>query len=68
MIKYVRMNVGFVMKKITQFIVNCSIIAALPMVANAAGTYYNGGYQPTQQRYTGSGYQPAQQGYTQNTG
>lgn len=56
------------MKKITQFIVNCSIIATLPMVANAAGTYYNGGYQTTQQRYTGTGYQPSGQTYTQNTG
>ncbi len=32
------------MKKLPAFILNCSIFALLPVIADAAGTYYNAGY------------------------
>ena len=40
------------MKKSMLFLMNCSVVAMLPVLANAAGTYYNGNaYQPAQARY-----------------
>ena len=40
------------MKKTTRFLMNCSILAMMPIMAHAAGTYYNGNtYQPAQTRY-----------------
>ena len=40
------------MKKTLQFLMGCSICAMMPMVANAAGTYYTGAsYQSPQSRY-----------------
>lgn len=53
------------MKKISQFLINCSLLAVTPMAAQAAGTYYTGAYQSPQQRYSTQGY-PQQQGYNPN--
>ena len=40
------------MKKTALFLMNCSLFAMLPVLANAAGTYYTGSsYQPAQARY-----------------
>ena len=40
------------MRKTTHFLVNCSVLAMLPVMANAAGTYYTGAaYQSPQSRY-----------------
>ena len=40
------------MKKTMLFVINCSIFAMLPVLANAAGTYYTGAaYQSPQSRY-----------------
>ena len=40
------------MKKLSLFLVNVSIMAAMPVIAGAAGTYYNGNlYQNPQNRY-----------------
>lgn len=40
------------MIKTTRFLLNCSVFAMLPVLANAAGTYYTGNtYQPAQARY-----------------
>ncbi|MBN1324648.1 MAG: hypothetical protein JW974_00270 [Alphaproteobacteria bacterium] len=47
------------MKKISKLMVNCSLLFLTPFAANAAGTYYNGTYQPTQQRYNTTGYYPS---------
>ena len=44
------------MKTLTKMLLNCSIFALLPIVANAAGTYYTGGYQSPQTRYNQTGY------------
>jgi hypothetical protein len=46
------------MKMLSKWFLNCSLFALLPVVANAAGTYYTGGYQSPQTRY-------AQKSYTQ---
>ena len=46
------------MKMLSKLFLNCSLFALLPVVANAAGTYYTGGYQSPQTRY-------AQKSYTQ---
>ena len=39
------------MKTLSRLFFNCSIFALLPVIANAAGTYYTGGYQSPQARY-----------------
>ncbi len=45
------------MKKLCKLLGGCSVMAMLPMVANAAGTYYTGNYQsPQQARYTQKSY------------
>lgn len=62
------MNVGSNMKKLSKFLVNCSLIAVTPVVANAAGTYYTGAYQSPQQRYSQQGYYPTATGYNRTTG
>lgn len=46
------------MKLLSKLVLNCSLFALLPVVANAAGTYYTGGYMSPQTRY-------AQNSYTQ---
>lgn len=48
------------MKTLSRLFFNCSIFALLPVIANAAGTYYTGGYQSPQARYS-------QQPYAQRT-
>ena len=40
------------MKVLSKIFLNCSIFALLPVFANAAGTYYTGGYQSPQNRYS----------------
>jgi len=49
------------MKRLSKLIVNCSVLAVMPLASHAAGTYYNGAYQSPQQRY-------AQPGYARQTG
>ena len=44
------------MKLLSKLFLNCSIFALLPVVANAAGTYYTGGYQSPQTRYGQNSY------------
>ncbi len=44
------------MKLLSKLFLNCSIFALLPVVANAAGTYYTGGYQSPQARYGQNSY------------
>ena len=44
------------MKFLTKMLLNCSVFALMPIVANAAGTYYTGGYQSPQTRYNQTGY------------
>ena len=40
------------MRKSMRFLMGCSVFAMMPVLANAAGTYYNGNtYQPAQARY-----------------
>lgn len=46
-------------------LLNCSIWALLPVLANAAGTYYNGMYQSPQNRYAQQPYAASRQGYQQ---
>ena len=41
---------------ITKKLLSCSILALMPVMANAAGTYYNGAYQSPQTRYSQQGY------------
>lgn len=53
------------MKAVSKRILSCSVLALMPVIANAAGTYYNGGYQSPQTRYAQRGY--AQQGYAQRS-
>ena len=53
------------MKSISKKLLSCSLLALAPVVADAAGTYYNGAYQSPQTRYAQQGY--AQQGYTQRS-
>ncbi len=48
------------MKKLSKILMNCSLVFATPFVANAAGTYYTGGYQSPQANYS-------QQSYSQRT-
>lgn len=56
------------MKKLSKFLVNCSLLAITPFAAHAAGTYYTP-QSAQQQRYVPTGYtQQRQQGYYQNTG
>ena len=51
--------------KIMSKILSCSIWAMLPVLANAAGTYYNGMYQSPQNRYAQQPYAASRQGYQQ---
>ena len=44
------------MKLLSKLFLNCSLFALLPVVANAAGTYYTGAYQSPQNRYTQNSY------------
>ena len=53
------------MKSISKKLLSCSLLALAPVVADAAGTYYNGAYQSPQTRYAQQGY--AQQGYAQRS-
>jgi hypothetical protein len=56
------------MKKLFKLFINCSLMAAAPLAAQAAGTYYNGGYQSPQQGYGAPSGYARQQGYSQNSG
>ncbi len=53
------------MKIMSKVLLNCSLFAMLPVLANAAGTYYNGMYQSPQNRYAQQPYAAARQGYQQ---
>ncbi|MBD5400830.1 hypothetical protein HDR61_03755 [bacterium] len=53
------------MKKIPNLLLGCSIFALMPVLANAAGTYYTGNYQSPQQRYSN---QYSNQSYTAQRG
>lgn len=56
------------MNKLPKILMGCSIFAMMPVLANAAGTYYTGNYQsPQQQRYSNQSYSAQRAGtYTQN--
>lgn len=55
------------MKLLSKLFLNCSVFALLPVIANAAGTYYTGGYQSPQARYSQGAYsQRGMSSYTQN--
>lgn len=59
MIKSLRNIQGkaFSMKNIYKILFKCSMLLLIPAAANAAGTYYTGGYQsPQQSRYTQKSY------------
>lgn len=53
------------MTKLPKFLLRASLIAMLPVAANAAGTYYTGNYQSPQMRYNTQSY--ASRGYGANT-
>lgn len=55
------------MKGLSKFLI-VGTVAAMTPAAHAAGTYYTGGYQSPQTRYTQTGYAGQQRGYAQNTG
>ena len=44
------------MIKLPRFLLRASLVVALPMAANAAGTYYTGNYQSPQTRYSTQSY------------
>ena len=44
------------MIKLPRFLLRASLVVALPMAANAAGTYYTGNYQSPQMRYSTQSY------------
>lgn len=52
------------MRNLTRLFLNCSIFALLPVIANAAGTYYTGYYQRPQQNYNTQSYTQRQTGYS----
>lgn len=54
------------MKFMSRMLLNCSVIAMLPVLANAAGTYYTGNYQSPQSRYSQQPYAAARQSYQQS--
>ena len=57
------------MIKLPRFLLRCSLVALMPVAANAAGTYYTGNYQsPQQQRYANQSYSSQRGGgtFTQN--
>ncbi len=56
------------MKKITNFLFGCSLVAVAPIAANAAGTYYTGNYQSPQTRYAQQSYATRNTAATRNTG
>lgn len=53
------------MKNLYRLLFGCSIFAVLPVLANAAGTYYTGYYQSPQQSYSTQTYAQRQTGYNQ---
>lgn len=54
------------MKTLSKLLFNCSVFALMPFVADAAGTYYTGGYQSPQTRYSQQSYaQRANSNYSQ---
>lgn len=55
------------MKIISKMLLNCSVWAMMPVLANAAGTYYNGMYQSPQNRYAQQPYATSRQGYQQQS-
>lgn len=55
------------MRKVPTFLFRCSLFIAVPMAANAAGTYYTGNYQSPQQRYAQPAYTQRQGNYTQSS-
>lgn len=44
------------MSKLSGFLCKCSLFVLIPVAANAAGTYYTGGYQSPQTRYNSSAF------------
>lgn len=44
------------MKSFSRLFLHCSLFALLPVIANAAGTYYTGYYQTPQQSYSSQNY------------
>ena len=44
------------MIRLSKFLCKCSLMVLVPVVANAAGTYYTGGYQSPQMRYQSSAF------------
>ncbi len=46
----------YIMKLLSKLFLNCSLFALLPVVADAAGTYYTGGYRSPQTRYGQNSY------------
>lgn len=44
------------MKYLPILVLNCGIVAAFPIIADAKGTYYNGNYQSPQMRYNSQSY------------
>lgn len=44
------------MTKLSKFLCKCSLLVLMPVAANAAGTYYTGGYQSPQNRYNSSAF------------
>ncbi len=55
------------MTKLSRVLMGCSIFALLPVIANAAGTYYTGNYQSPQNRYTQKSYATSSGTYTPGT-
>ena len=52
------------MRILKRLFLNCSVFALLPVIANAAGTYYTGYYQSPQQSYSSQNYAQRQTGYS----
>lgn len=53
------------MKTLSKLLFNCSFFALFPVVVNAAGTYYTGGYQSPQTRYNQQSYAQRNNSYSQ---
>ncbi len=56
-------------KRFCSIVLNCSLVAMVPGIAAAAGTYYSGNYSSPQRNYATSGYANRAQGanYSQDT-
>ena len=52
------------MRILKRLFLNCSVFALMPVIANAAGTYYTGYYQRPQQSYSSQNYAQRQTGYS----